>query len=317
VARKTDKQLLDEALAEGLTLDDIVAGARKQVARPSVQDRITYDQQAEQAQRRAEDGSRIGPVMKQTADAMAMPLALLPNPLQPVAGGYLGIQSLIDAAEDPSVGNVGMAALGALPVAGAVSRMIPKAARGMTQAQWARNLRPSAKAAKIDQWTPQRPPKAWGSFTGSSKPMPPKQNLSNYEEQLRPRDIDNSQALGGVWRSEGIPRESVGMLVDDIPQMSVIDDIPVTQTPIGRGPLHANAENRSVVDALIGGMPDIPVSKKVAAAAKRGTGGSNIPKPNDYVHPADKSGAMFGFDDLPEITEAELVGFQQRFPKRR
>ena len=56
--RKTDKELLDEALRDGTTIDDILAGARRVTSTRSVADRARSDSAAGAAERRAREGAR-------------------------------------------------------------------------------------------------------------------------------------------------------------------------------------------------------------------------------------------------------------------
>lgn len=279
----------------GDTVEEILASARQFLAKPTVvgdirsAERAGYQNQAAEAQRRAEEGSTLlGELKQHPIEAAKRGVLGASLPLS-FAGGGIGAAASIpfaleagsNLAEDPSLWNASMLALSAVPGA-QWARQAPKAvAPAITQAQWARKLRPSQIAAKADQWTPQRPPPA-PQFGGP-------QNIRNSGQRFPAAPVAPA-------------RSSMDALLQDTPDIpfEVLQDAPVAQ---GYGTM-------SEVDELVRGIPDIR-SKRMAT-----TSAPMRPSP-DYVHPADRTGAMFGFDDLPEISEAELRALQQRWGGRK
>jgi hypothetical protein len=118
-----------------------------------------------------------------------------------------------------------------------------------------------------------------------------------YRQTGMSRGVEKPYRMGGSVQS----RSSVPRWTDDVPDFTLREDLPVPQ---GGG--------MEDVDDAIRGLLD-PTSSQQPLRQTRPVG---RPSP-DYIHPADRSGSMFGFDDLPEISESELAALQKRWGRRR
>lgn len=135
--RKTDKQLLDEALAAGQTGDSIMAGAKAVLGKRSVLDDINDDAASQAAGRRAEESLTTGGKIKRygapIVDALktaAIPASFLGGPVGMAAGAALVADGINNAVDDPSATNVGMAGVGMLPFAGPIAKTMGRVAPG-------------------------------------------------------------------------------------------------------------------------------------------------------------------------------------------
>jgi hypothetical protein len=121
------------------SVDELLAEARGTLAdtsgRAAELDRRDREFDAEQAElQRLRQASNPMTAITNALDMAALPAALLPSPLAPVAGGYLALRGLQDAVEKPTAGNVGMAALGAVPFARPTMRLV-KGAKAIGKAE--------------------------------------------------------------------------------------------------------------------------------------------------------------------------------------
>ena len=263
----------DQAIGGG-DIDTILADARRVANRRSVVDdasgkptraeeirrlgqRASTPTQTEQELRRQ---STLGGIARDTFDAAMLPAAFT-GVGAPIAAAYYGVRGLEDFVADPSVMSGSIAALGAVPYAGkAAGKLLPKAAKAMTQAEWARKLRPSQVAAKADQWTPPRPPSAgpgakttgtgwepapWPGIpkpTSAAAPKPsgrPELNMEGlpgppanftpqpYNDPRRQnvRSVIDSLVAGDT----PAPRRtgaSMASLMDDVPELQLRDEVP-------------------------------------------------------------------------------------------
>ena len=240
----------DQAIGGG-DIDTILADARRVANRRSVVDdasgkptraeeirrlgqRASTPTQTEQELRRQ---STLGGITRDTFDAAMLPAAFT-GVGAPIAAAYYGIRGLEDFVENPSVGSASMAALGAVPYAGkAAGKLLPKAAKAMTQAEWARKLRPSQVAAKADQWTPARPPSAGPSARTTGTGWEPAPWPSAPKPSAKPsgRPELNMEGLPGPPASftpqpyNDPRRQNVRSVIDSL----VAGDVPV---PNERGP---------------------------------------------------------------------------------
>lgn len=139
--RKTDRQLLDEALAaQGAgTYVDPVQNAKALLSKRSVvDDANAFADSEEAAGREAQKltpmgtAKRYGKVAKDTAVAAAIPASFLGGPVGMAAGGVLAMDGINSAIKDPSVGNLSMAALGTLPFVKPVRNLMKGAATAKT-----------------------------------------------------------------------------------------------------------------------------------------------------------------------------------------
>lgn len=102
-------------------------------------------------------------------------------------------------------------------------------------------------------------------------------------------DRQHDALVASARRSQPAPASMRALFNKQEPQL--LDDVVEAQAVPGA----------DEVDELIASMTVTPRARNAARP------------PSSFVHPADSSGAMFGFDDLPEISEAELLRLQRRF----
>jgi hypothetical protein len=123
-----------------------------------------------------------------------------------------------------------------------------------------------------------------------------------YRQTGMSRGSEIPYRMGGSVQTP--PRGPLSALVEDTPvpdSISLITPRAARQAPPGADELNDLMQ-----------MSQAPLrretARQIAAAPAR-------PSAN-YIHPADRTGAMFGFDDLPEISESELAALQQRWGRR-
>ena len=143
-----DARALDEALASGLTIDEILAGAKASLGRG---DRLSNEIGVDALARRnldtryrylAENPEHTyGDVATDALRGAALPAAFLSGPVGMAAGGYFALNAIKNLVRDPSMGNAIMAGLSAIPGAaqargayrGAQAAKATQAARSATR----------------------------------------------------------------------------------------------------------------------------------------------------------------------------------------
>lgn len=165
--KKTDKQLLDEALAAQAagTYVDPVETAKTFLGKDTVVDDANrWGQSASAATREAAKLTPLGATRRYgapvvgAAKAAAIPASFLGGPVGMIAGGALAVEGLNAAVKDPSVTNVGMAGLGALPF-----MRLAKGVRGATKT--------ADTVGEVDRFMPNKPG-ATGPPRGVEIPKP-------------------------------------------------------------------------------------------------------------------------------------------------
>ncbi len=308
MARKTDKQLLDEALAGGTTIDEILAGADKTLAKANTfSSRISGEVDAQQAQRNAERESTLGGQLKaHPLDAVkrgvmgaAYPLSFASGPVGVAASVPLSIQALSDFAQDPSVMNAVMAGAMTLPLAKAVrglkgtavaGDMFPRATAGARWAmgketpissgvqQAASAVRPSMAALVPDAPIAER-----GVRAVAKKQLAEFERAQMLKREMRPPASVERPEVDKALSSHGASNQFNGRTYD---------------TTFASDAQNAASQSKAR------GMRNWAAAK--ASAARPAA---------DFVHPADTSGAQFGFPQLPELSESELSRMQALFKR--
>lgn len=167
---------------------------------------IQNDRLAYEAQKRAQAASRIGPVIGQALnnlDMAALPIGLIPNPLQPIADSYLSIRGLMGAAEDPSLFNLGMGALGAIPL----TRWLRRGANA------AKDALVGQRAATAERWT---------NRTGAPSGRGPAPLIGT---QRGLRGVAEKQLAD--YKAQQLAR------IENRPSMQSLAEPPVTRVPMG------------------------------------------------------------------------------------
>lgn len=349
--RKTADELLDELLAEQAngTYVDPVASAKQFLGR---------DQFGDVGPTRAAAAARQRPVLEQNERdatarfnaamegrgkrallAGAAPLALLGGPIGLAAGGVLSVSALNDAIDDPSAGNIAMAALGALPFV----RPVKNAVRTMREVQAVK----AARARGTGSFSPWRNPNGPSAFSrevpyraggGTSGqpisrvqgPAPTRSgHVVGHDLNYGGPQAPAPRFEGGITRGAGQQPETLMQRargqVDDVlaglgetPQGST-RPMPGRPSPPPSNPLAVTNEFtpwkgakdiRNAVTRLLGMSDD--AAEAAPVIPPNGTGGR---PPADFVHGADTSGGMFGFEEVPEISEGELSRLQQLFKR--
>lgn len=115
--KKTSKEVLDDVLAQGLTIDDILAGAKTSLGRA---ERLTADTTLTPREIPRSTVEKVGSVVGPAANLGLIPLSLLGGPAGMIAGAPLAYEGVQEFRKAPSVWGGAMAALGALPYARAL-----------------------------------------------------------------------------------------------------------------------------------------------------------------------------------------------------
>ncbi len=248
------------------------------------------------------DQSTPGGVLRRAADVAAVPGSLLPSPLQPVAAGWQALRGVQQAVNDPSLMNIGMAGLMAAPLAGTARRLLPG-------------------------------PAARGAITGPPGPRPQKYGDTFARGQWHrttPPQVAPEAAQGGNMRRMGLLPFDEG--AGGGPTMRQTferggyfpQDTPASMAAVQQA---APESLESLVNqALRQGeqtLKKVPAGKRMKAPRpapqtpiQRGEATVFPPKLGGRVgdvHEAQTTGGMFGFDDLPELSEAELLRLQRSF----
>jgi len=256
-----------------------------------------------------EQMSTPGGIALRALDMASIPGSLFPSPLQPAAAAWQAGRGVQQAVQDPSLMNTAMAGVMALPLAGAARRFMPKAAKptgaGAKGPFSPLNARPQAK--------PVAPPQA--SAGGNMRRV----GLLPFDEAAAP-----NQSLAAVddviEQGAGLPRGLKESIKEEAERLErgIVGNLQGGLRTERRG----QSPNR---DELGGLLPDLgkrtgrdrrgrmpqrpsPILSGAQSAFPPKLGG----RAGD-VHEAQSTGGMFGFDDLGEISEAELRRLQGRF----
>lgn len=303
---------LDELIASGMTLDEIMAEAkgvsnrlnsqaptRENAARREAEGRVqsaTQNLVGANANLQRENSMTFGDRAKRFANTMALPAAIIPNPTAPVAGGYLALQGIGAAAKDPSAMNVGMAALGAVPLMGPASRAL----RGARKVEDAAPAILHGKEMFADALGRVRSPRAAGFGAAAERFTTSADDIDQFMPN-RPGDIEvfegagnapMNPALRGIddlidrWmpNSSPVPASADELadtvnVVDDVtdaqalPQIDDVDEILAGLNQALGGVPTANRLSRTqrLTDMAQGAADE-------ANAFRRGTGFENIPQ---------------------------------------
>lgn len=274
---------LQAIIGDDVGIDQILADAKQALATPTVG--TDWFNSLLESQR-ASGVARATPMPtgKDAIRSLLMVPGLLPGPVGVTA--QLGSAAL--AASEGNFGEAGMnTALAALPY-------------GMGKLGKAVDAEQDVVRFVKHAYPPGRGSAAAGEASGII-PRGPKPRPTPYTPGQRPQGLPPVGLPGRVaprqlpagQRQLPPARGSMDALLQetrDVP-FEVVNEAPVTQVP----------GTMSEIDELIRGIPSTP---------KRRPAG-------DFVHPADRTGAMFGFDDLPEISEAELAAMQRRWGGRK
>ncbi len=227
------------------------------------------------------DQSTPGGVMRRAADVAAIPGSLLPSPLQPVAAGWQAMRGVQQAVQDPSLMNIGMAGLMAAPVAGSVRRFMPKAAK------------PTGMGAK-GEFSP------WeGGFARKPTPTAAPAGEGGNMRRMGMLPFDEGAAAPQAPASFAAVEQSAPSLENLVEQELQRLGPTLKNIPTSKARRAAKAPRPT---------PQTPIQRGEASAFPPKLGGRS-----GDVHGAQNTGGMFGFDDLPEISEAELLRLQGRF----
>jgi len=320
--RKTDRQLLDEALAaqDAGTYVDPVQGAKAMLSKRSVVDDANAFADSETAAAREAEtltpmgtARRYGKPIGDAAKVAAIPAAFLSGPVGMAAGGYLALEGLNDAVKDPSMGNMAVGALGALPFV----KPVRSAMKGMREASAIKGMRATEGAGDMGAAFSREVPYRAGSGTSGNAKYPMSDLAREAEVPIN-------------WRKP--PSAFDEMMSTDFPQGSVVDDVPVAQgTPNsgevddvlaglgarldeipGRGTARGGEDAFTNFES--GSVPShLATLDRTHDAAMSRMNGSR--PAGDFVHPSDTTGGAFGFDELPEISENELTRLQALFKR--
>ena len=213
-----------------------------------------YDIPAEAAQRDAANmpkqflrGVRESPVSQGALVAGSV----LPTPAAPIFGGLMSVQSLLDTIENPSLLNAGMTALGVVPGVKALNKLGKSRAAAKEGRDVAEKLYRGTGMSRGSE-VPYRAGGSVGPFpprpTGGPRPTPPRPTGGFQRPELnmeglpgppasftpQPYNDPRRQNVRSVIDSlvagdTAAPKRagaSMASLMDDVPEMQVVDDIP-------------------------------------------------------------------------------------------
>jgi len=243
-------------------------------------------------------------VMTHALDMAAIPGSILPSPLQPVAAGYQALRGVQQAVQDPSLVNVGVAGLMAAPAAASVARRLMPAAAARTGA--------GAKGP-FSPWPGARPkPAAAAPATagGNFKRM----GLLPFDESAAPMAAVDSaiETSGGLPSSvkQTVKQEAERLergIVDKMRGGSRMEPRGSSPNREELGPLPNLGERRGKIPSARP-KPSTPIPSGAQSVYPPRVGGRS-----GDVHDFQTTGGMFGFDELPEISDAELRRLMRRF----
>lgn len=216
--------------------------------------------------------------------------AFVPGPVGMVSGGALAARSLYDAYEDPSAGNVAMAGLGMLPFVKPVRNMIKGAQEAKAIARMRATYGAGDMGAAFARETPYRAGGAAGRTADAAL------DLGGPETVLQRANATGRTMPAHSTDPRGLFSQHPEAGMDDIAARYAGGESQAAASALGDATELPSVAGRSVEELV----------REAAAHTKR---------PATYIHPADISGAKFGFESLPEISEGELARRQQRMER--
>lgn len=314
---KTSKELLDEAIAAqkaGTYVDPLIgAKASLRQAQPlqallNEVNRQNLEPQHQAAQDRAGNapreflrGVRESPV----AEAALMAGSVIPSPAQPVFAGLSALEAGADFAEAPGLGSGINAALAALPGAQQIRSAMKLAKTTREGKQVAEGMFRMGGASRGAEKTYRLPRdmggdtpasvqgllnKPTGTFRAADELAHPGAQRYMDREFKANNPIFRKMQMEGQFGERGF-NEAIENTSREMPSMVALDDVAAAQVKPGMGE----------VDELVAGL--------------RGPRAARSTPDADFVHPQDTTGGAFGFEELPEISEGELVRLQALFKR--
>jgi len=300
---------------------------------------------AEHSLRIPETIARYAAPLKQGLDVGMGIGSMIPSPIQPAAGAYMGLRGAEEFADQPSLQSLLFAGLGALPFVGKAKGLLneAKAAKAATTAAEyertgygatgyasnARKVKPS-EGGYVNNPTPKPTPPSSGGPTGTAfspgkMPNPPSWSYSQ-SDMLNPKSLDTMDRMGaeaqmlskpapggGQWRA-ATGRNGKPVWTNAPEEAAVPPSIEALGRPEGRGLTRAAQEK--ILATETPGWSDVPLDfpEEVIAAAPKApkalVGGRK-----GQTHGRQTTGGEFGFPDLPKISEAELTRLQKLFKR--
>lgn len=310
--RKTSRELLDEAIAaqEAGTYVDPVQAAKTFLSKPSVAQGANQDaalrNSAPQAGREAAErlspmgvAKTYGKVAKDTAVGAGM---MVPGPIGMAAGGVASLEGLSDAVEDPSLGNMAMVGLGLLPFAKPLKGLV----NGAREARVIKGIRATEGAGDMGAAFSHEQPYRAGSGVSS-------------EGVSRSQPVRGGHAVGHDLDYEATPASFRGMHGNIGDVNAEGGTVPINwrypETPRMSPEQALGYKNEFVPwkgakDIVAKVQSMLPESVQGLLSSHGG-----VRPADDFVHAADTSGAQFGFEHLPEISEGELSRLQALFKR--
>lgn len=293
-------------------------------------------------------------VVKDALMAGAIPASFLAGPVGMVAGGALALQGLNSAIEDPSLTNVGTAALGALPFARPIGRAMERGRTAKRIADIRKTEGAGDMGAAFSRERPYRagsgtsdPGDAIGEMGGAPATMMQKarSSVSQFLDKLKstkapaapaaPQRFRAMEEMSHPGAQRYMEREFAANnpIFTKMAEQGTFGQVPKgealakrgrfnRQTPevVERGPNMVGqvAPGAEDVEALTRGMlrPAVATPQSPAMAGLDDAVMRPGQRPSaEFVHAPDTSGAAFGFEELPEISEGELSRLQALFKR--
>lgn len=233
--RKTDRELLDEALRTGRSADSIVEEARNFARKRMVVDDARDAAGSARAEERERQTLKPIATVKRYASpvlegikAAALPASFLGGPVGMAAGGYYALQGLDEAIEDPSVGNAAMAGLGVLPFV----KPVKAAMAASRTAKDMKNIRSTYGAGDMGAtFSREVPYRAGGGAASGPRSAPPKPDPQPHTPQGYMGVIERMKQQLESLRPESltVQKPTPGIIPDDI--LSRMDEAPNPSAP--------------------------------------------------------------------------------------